>query len=1150
MSFSSLLGALLRSPNRNSCRNSNNACSARKLRIESLETRQLLAVLTVTTLADVVSSTDDQTSLREAITAAADGDTINFASEIIGGEIVLSPTYGALHIKRSVTIDAWDLPGAQDMPLKEFKGITICGAELYYPGAGNEEMLYVKGSGIDVTLRGLTFTNSKTVAEMAGFADNKMDGVAINCGSGVNLSVQNCAFVNLKYGAYGALQISADVFTMTNTLVADNIAVCDNCKQGAGVYFDGASGAMYNCTVANNTVYTSPAGATNHTEHGVYGASSSSFQVNNSVFIGHDTADFGAQNVSAPVVVKHSVYANKGTNQNSTVDNTDTEYIPATHGALFTSLHNNFYYSKYWLAPNSVAINHGDPSYVDNAYGYNLNQQNNNRGYDLAGNYRLKVVAPDDDVDAGAFSAGWNPVSNIVVTIEDDIVNHADDFFADGAPNRISLREAYEYIDRYYIGGNLNDFENSFGTTDGTDYGDHVYKTIRFASNVKNCYVTREIVSEKEYTIDGSSPIPGDASVTVHGTASRSDPGAGLAATDAVRIFNVKSGYIDAFNLNLKNTFARAKSDETSLNDGKGGAVYIAGGAVYNANGGEYSCNYAETSGGVVHVAEGASFWGLNLYVHHNQSSRGGAIANYGDVFLDLSVFDQNTADGAKFASLPGFDSSKTRGFGGAIYNAGNIAVGMPQICALDALNTRATSSAMIFTFNKALSVPAAGAQYLQGGSGGAIYNTLRNGVPAYMSIYHASFEDNSSSKYGGAIANFGKIESEGALFNRNISSSGGAIQNSGEAYFSSSGFSENKATISDYALTTDRRDFGGNGGAIFASGGPDAAFEYGVGIGLDGGMEFYDNIAENAGGAIDYINGVLSLGEAYYVFQGNSAGVVGGAVVATKEILVSPNSSFIFGDVDGVDVALNNNAPYAPNVAVTNAMLRDDVVSTMAQAFFGTTAPGRDKLDTFVRYGELTSEHKLTFEALAESFTTEPTTIYVSVDGAKYTALGPNQSLPALSEGNHVVRYYSSNDSNVIFRANIYVADDQTSVIASQIDLGERAYISPEALAAGVSLRVYPANSNPITSWTIRWGDGAETTIPTVGYACSSYHVYGAAGVYKLTLVTVNSANNQETYEDFSYCVVPHSSSAAKLDSQEEFFADDELLDELFIEF
>jgi hypothetical protein len=52
------------------------------------------------------------------------------------------------------------------------------------------------------------------------------------------------------------------------------------------------------------------------------------------------------------------------------------------------------------------------------------------------------------------------------------------------------------------------------------------------------------------------------------------------------------------------------------------------------------------------------------------------------------------------------------------------------------------------------------------------------------------------------------------------------------------------------------------------------------------------------------------------------------------------------------------------------------------------------------------------------------------------------------------------------------------------------------------------------------------------------------------LTLVTVNSANNQETYEDFSYCVVPHSSSAAKLDSQEEFFADDELLDELFIEF
>lgn len=111
---------------------------------------------------------------------------------------------------------------------------------------------------------------------------------------------------------------------------------------------------------------------------------------------------------------------------------------------------------------------------------------NNDRGDDLAGNYRLKGAATPYNVDAGAYSGGVIPqVSGgvITVTIEDDGVNndgeidHSDDFNADGSPNIISLREAYDRI-----GGGFNE--------------------IRFASGVKKCRLVKEIVSEKTYTID------------------------------------------------------------------------------------------------------------------------------------------------------------------------------------------------------------------------------------------------------------------------------------------------------------------------------------------------------------------------------------------------------------------------------------------------------------------------------------------------------------------------------------------------------------------------------------------------------------------------------------------------------------------------
>ena len=85
----------------------------RQLRLEPLEERRMLAVVTVTTLSDTVDFTDGQTSLREAIFAAntvPGADTIQFSPSLTsGGPAKILLTGGELAITDALTIDG---PGA------------------------------------------------------------------------------------------------------------------------------------------------------------------------------------------------------------------------------------------------------------------------------------------------------------------------------------------------------------------------------------------------------------------------------------------------------------------------------------------------------------------------------------------------------------------------------------------------------------------------------------------------------------------------------------------------------------------------------------------------------------------------------------------------------------------------------------------------------------------------------------------------------------------------------------------------------------------------------------------------------------------------------------------------------------------------------
>src|SRR5215471_4520027 len=80
----------------------------RRLRVEPLEDRRLLAVVTVNTLQDTVDFNDGVTSLREAIFATnlvGGADTIDFAPSLTsGGPATIALTLGELKITDDLTI--------------------------------------------------------------------------------------------------------------------------------------------------------------------------------------------------------------------------------------------------------------------------------------------------------------------------------------------------------------------------------------------------------------------------------------------------------------------------------------------------------------------------------------------------------------------------------------------------------------------------------------------------------------------------------------------------------------------------------------------------------------------------------------------------------------------------------------------------------------------------------------------------------------------------------------------------------------------------------------------------------------------------------------------------------------------------------------
>jgi large repetitive protein len=220
-------------------------CSTPLAALESLEDRQLLSALTVTTAADSGAG-----SLRAEIAAAHAGDTIHFASSLDGQTITL--TSGELLINKGLTIQG---PGAAQL--------TISG--------GNSSRVFDVNSSQPVVLTGLTISNGAHVG-----------GGGIYDARGSNLTVSACTISNchadiLDGGSgggiynYGILTLSGCTISGDSArnsgegggilnagqMRASNCTLSgDSASSGGGIYdFFGHQVWLTNCTIAGNSAY-------------------------------------------------------------------------------------------------------------------------------------------------------------------------------------------------------------------------------------------------------------------------------------------------------------------------------------------------------------------------------------------------------------------------------------------------------------------------------------------------------------------------------------------------------------------------------------------------------------------------------------------------------------------------------------------------------------------------------------------------------------------------------------------------------------------------------------------------------------------------------------------------------------------------------
>jgi len=260
----------------------------RRLAVEHLEDRRMLAITVSTTIDELDGSiTDGDISLRDAIALAAPGETIDF--DLGTGSQTIQMNLGSIGINSDVTIDADPnitiiLPNvgsrvfeivSADVVINNLRFVALSGPAF----AGN-------GGAVSVSLGSLTLNNN----DFIGF-DASGDGGAI-FSSASNLEVTNGFFRSNTAGRDGgAIYVSGGDLNVENTTfgVPDDVPLTSNAAGrdgGAIATAAGVTGAINNSVFQNN--FSSVDGGALELN-----ASESGFTVSFSAFRGNSAGDDG-----------------------------------------------------------------------------------------------------------------------------------------------------------------------------------------------------------------------------------------------------------------------------------------------------------------------------------------------------------------------------------------------------------------------------------------------------------------------------------------------------------------------------------------------------------------------------------------------------------------------------------------------------------------------------------------------------------------------------------------------------------------------------------------------------------------------------------------------------------------------------------------
>ncbi len=216
----------------------------------------MAATRTVTTLADATNPNDGVLSLREAIGASVNGDTINFS---VAGTITL--INGELLIGRSIAINGPALASlavSGNNASRVFNISSNISVNISSLTISSGYLVGGEGGGIHNNGNNLTVSNCTFSGNVAGF------GGGIFNGQGHNLTVNNCTFSGnsaqgTPIGGVGVGIFNAGTLTVNNSTFSRNSAFqLMGSSGGGGIFNSIASGGLniiniLNTIIADNT---------------------------------------------------------------------------------------------------------------------------------------------------------------------------------------------------------------------------------------------------------------------------------------------------------------------------------------------------------------------------------------------------------------------------------------------------------------------------------------------------------------------------------------------------------------------------------------------------------------------------------------------------------------------------------------------------------------------------------------------------------------------------------------------------------------------------------------------------------------------------------------------------------------------------------